>query len=257
MAGRALSEGPDAEIAIMMVEAGGTEDSWAYYEAGAPKVTEEVLAGGLEAAKKWIRESIELQRELVNAAGPKATIAFEVQSDYGDDVYEQVVAVGTDAVSKACTIIGKSERNAAIDEATNSIIAELSERVRRPDRRDQSRRQVAHQGDRPQADRRGRRQDRRTDVDRHPAAQRRGWTHPDGTWLGAVRAGRDAGAERDDSRNAAHGPDARHDRHRRLQALHAPLQLPAVLHGRDGFHERPEAARDRPRTCSPSALFCP
>ena len=34
VAGRALSEGADAEIAIMMVEAGGTERSWEYYEDG-------------------------------------------------------------------------------------------------------------------------------------------------------------------------------------------------------------------------------
>ena len=46
VAGRALSEGADSEIAIMMVEAGGTEKSWSYYEDGAPKVTEEVLAAG-------------------------------------------------------------------------------------------------------------------------------------------------------------------------------------------------------------------
>ncbi len=55
----------------MMVEAGGTERAWDIYEAGAPKVTEEVIAGGLEAAKTWIRESIELQHELV-AAGRHA-----------------------------------------------------------------------------------------------------------------------------------------------------------------------------------------
>ena len=46
MAGRALTEDADSEIAIMMVEAGGTEKSWSYYDAGAPKVTEEVLAVG-------------------------------------------------------------------------------------------------------------------------------------------------------------------------------------------------------------------
>ena len=62
VAGRALSDADDAEVAIMMVEAGGTEKSWEYYEDGAPKVTEEVLAEGLEAAKTWIRESINLQR---------------------------------------------------------------------------------------------------------------------------------------------------------------------------------------------------
>jgi hypothetical protein len=35
----------------MMVEAGGTERAWQYYEDGAPKVTEEVVAQGLEFAK--------------------------------------------------------------------------------------------------------------------------------------------------------------------------------------------------------------
>ena len=62
VAGRQLDDG---DIAIMMVEAGGTEKRLELYEAGAPKVTEEVIAEGLEAAKTWIRESIELQRELV------------------------------------------------------------------------------------------------------------------------------------------------------------------------------------------------
>ena len=49
VAGRQLADG---DIAIMMVEAGGTEKAWSYYEAGAPKVTEEVIAEGLEASKK-------------------------------------------------------------------------------------------------------------------------------------------------------------------------------------------------------------
>src|SRR5450631_2065457 len=38
VAGRALSEDAGTEIAIMMVEAGGTEDSWKYYDEGAPRV---------------------------------------------------------------------------------------------------------------------------------------------------------------------------------------------------------------------------
>src|SRR4051812_15197938 len=54
----------DGDIAIMMVEAGGTEKAYAYYEAGAPKVTEAVIAAGLEASKTWIKESIDLQRQL-------------------------------------------------------------------------------------------------------------------------------------------------------------------------------------------------
>jgi polyribonucleotide nucleotidyltransferase len=126
VAGRALSEEPEAEIAIMMVEAGGTKDSWRFYESGTPKVTEEVLARGLEAAKTWIRESIELQRQLVALAGKKPTIAYELFTDYGDDVYGRVEATGSDALSKANSITQKAERSAALEEATESILAELA-----------------------------------------------------------------------------------------------------------------------------------
>jgi polyribonucleotide nucleotidyltransferase len=125
VAGRALAEGSGAEIAIMMVEAGGTEDSWKFYEAGAPKVTEEVISEGLQAAATWIRESIDLQRQLVARAGKKPTIPYELFSDYSDDVYARVEAVGTDAVVKANSISQKAERNAALDEATESVLAEL------------------------------------------------------------------------------------------------------------------------------------
>src|SRR6478736_2760051 len=62
VAGRQIDSG---DIAIMMVEAGGTERAYSYYENGAPKVTEEVIAQGLEECKTWIRESIDLQRQLV------------------------------------------------------------------------------------------------------------------------------------------------------------------------------------------------
>jgi polyribonucleotide nucleotidyltransferase len=130
VAGRALSEDDDAEIAIMMVEAGGTEHSWQYYEDGAPKVTEEVLANGLEAAKQWIRESIVLQRrllaEVTAVRGPIQPIEFATFSDYGDDVFERVQAVGAERVVKANTITAKAERNAALDTATAEIVAELA-----------------------------------------------------------------------------------------------------------------------------------
>ncbi len=130
VAGRALSADPDAEIAIMMVEAGGTERSWQYYEAGAPKVTEEVLASGLEAAKTWIRESIVLQRRLVAEVeaqrGPITPIEVTTFSDYGDDVFERVQAVGMERIAAANTITAKAERNAAIDAAAAGIVDELA-----------------------------------------------------------------------------------------------------------------------------------
>ncbi|NDD17688.1 MAG: polyribonucleotide nucleotidyltransferase [Acidimicrobiia bacterium] len=61
VAGRELDNG---DVAIMMVEAGGTEKSFEFYANGAPKVSEAVIAAGLEASKQWIKESIKLQRQL-------------------------------------------------------------------------------------------------------------------------------------------------------------------------------------------------
>ncbi len=124
VAGRALDNG---DVAIMMVEAGGTEDAWKFYETGAPKVTEQVVADGLEAAKTWIKESIDLQRELVEKmGGPKSVMVFERAVDYGDDVFERVSAVGTDQIAQASTILSKAERNEATEAATATIIEELA-----------------------------------------------------------------------------------------------------------------------------------
>ncbi len=129
VAGRALSDAADAEIAIMMVEAGGTEASFDYYEEGAPKVTEEVLGEGLEAAKRWIRDSIILQRELVKAVeaekGAKAPLVFSTFTDYGDDIGARVVEVGTASITAANAHTTKAARNGALDEATAAIVAEL------------------------------------------------------------------------------------------------------------------------------------
>ena len=127
VAGRALGEEPDAEIAIMMVEAGGTENAFEYFDTGAPKVTEEVIASGLEAAKTWIRESIELQRGLVRAAGAKPTIPYEVFVEYGEDVFERVVAVGGDRIAEANAITTKAERSEALDTVSDEIAAALAE----------------------------------------------------------------------------------------------------------------------------------
>jgi polyribonucleotide nucleotidyltransferase len=123
VAGRQLDDG---DVAIMMVEAGGTEAAWELYQAGSPKVTEEVIAEGLESAKTWIRESIELQRRLVAEAGARPQVAYAPQVDYGPDVAERVAQVGTEVVRSVTTITAKAEREAATDEAAAGIVAELA-----------------------------------------------------------------------------------------------------------------------------------
>jgi len=122
VAGRAV----DDDVAIMMVEAGGTEDAWKFYEAGAPKVTEEVIARGLEESKTWIRESIDLQRQLIENAGVHAPISYDPQLDYGDDVYQRVSELAADRLAKAQTIADKTERNQTTDDITAEVVAQLA-----------------------------------------------------------------------------------------------------------------------------------
>jgi polyribonucleotide nucleotidyltransferase len=123
VAGRQLDDG---DVAIMMVEAGGTEAAWELYQSGSPKVTEEVIAEGLQSAKTWIRESIELQRQLVVRAGTRPPLAYVPQLDYGPDVAERVAQVGTEVVRSVTNITTKAEREAATDEAAAGIVAELA-----------------------------------------------------------------------------------------------------------------------------------
>ena len=126
VAGRELDNG---DVAIMMVEAGGTTKSFDYYSAGAPKVDEKVLAGGLDASKVWIKESIALQRQLVASVvathGPITPMEFTPALDYTDDVLEAAAGVASDGIAKAITISGKAERNEAIDAAAALAIEAL------------------------------------------------------------------------------------------------------------------------------------
>jgi polyribonucleotide nucleotidyltransferase len=97
VAGRELDNG---DVAVMMVEAGGTEKSFYYYEDGAPKVDEAVLADGLEACKVWIKESIALQRQLVasviaDQGRSDQPLAFTPVLDYTPEVFAAVEGVSS------------------------------------------------------------------------------------------------------------------------------------------------------------------
>ena len=144
VAGRELENG---DVAVMMVEAGGTEKAWSFYEAGAPKVTEEVIASGLEACKTWIKESIALQRELVGKSGKRPPLAYTPVLDYGDDVFAAVEKFAAKKLGAAQSIAAKADRN----EATETVVAETlatspappRSRASSPDARRRSRRPSA------------------------------------------------------------------------------------------------------------------
>jgi polyribonucleotide nucleotidyltransferase len=126
VAGRQIESG---DIAIMMVEAGGTENTWRLYEEGAPKVTEEVIADGLDEAKQWIKASIDLQKklrtEVISARGPIAEIPYEIHTDYDDDVFDAVVDQATASTSEAMAIADKSARNDRLDEILEGLLLAL------------------------------------------------------------------------------------------------------------------------------------
>jgi len=129
VAGRELDNG---DVAVMMVEAGGTEKSFSYYEAGAPKVNEEVIASGLEACKPFIKESIKLQRQLVASViatrGAIEPLKYTPVLDYTEELFSAVEAAATTKLQPAIRIALKSDRNAAIDDATAQTLAELAEK---------------------------------------------------------------------------------------------------------------------------------
>lgn len=112
------------DVAIMMVEAEATDRVIELVAGGAGAPTEAVVAEGLEAAKPFIAALCTAQEELHAAAG-KETAEYPLFPDYQEDVYTQVAAVATDALSQALTISGKAER----DDRTNEIKGEVLERL--------------------------------------------------------------------------------------------------------------------------------
>src|SRR5215204_895044 len=127
VAGRRTDAG---EIAIMMVEAGGTEATCELYEQGAPKITEELIADGLEASKRWIGASIDLQLELrkgyEDARGPIETIPYEIHTDYDDDVYAAVDELARADVEEAMKIADKSAREERTHELEAQVVGKLA-----------------------------------------------------------------------------------------------------------------------------------
>ena len=117
VAGRVLADG---DVAIMMVEAESTEQTWDLVRSGRTAPTEEVVAAGLEAAKPFIKALCDAQVELA-AKFPKSVGDYPVFLDYQPDVFEAVSAAATDRLQQVMTIVGKHER----ETSTEALLAEL------------------------------------------------------------------------------------------------------------------------------------
>ncbi|MCI9887273.1 polyribonucleotide nucleotidyltransferase [Micrococcales bacterium 31B] len=127
VAGRIVDTADGSDVAIMMVEAEATDNSWNLIKnEGAIAPTEEVVAQGLEAAKPFIRALCEAQLELAKRAA-KPVREFPLFLDYLDDVYDVVAEKATDRLRDAMNIAGKQERDDATEALKDAIKAELAE----------------------------------------------------------------------------------------------------------------------------------
>ncbi len=122
VAGRVTDTG---DVAIMMVEAEATEQTWDLVRSGQTAPSEEVVAQGLEAAKPFIKQLCEAQAELARQAA-KPVEEFPIFLDYEDDVYAAVEAAVKDQTAAALTIGGKQEREEKLDEIKAGLLEQIA-----------------------------------------------------------------------------------------------------------------------------------
>lgn len=114
------------DVAIMMVEAEATDNSWNLIkEQGATAPTEEVVSEGLEAAKPFIKALCEAQSDLA-ARAAKPTVEFPVFLDYQNDVYAAVESAAAEKLAAVFQIADKQERDTASDELKDEVTSSLA-----------------------------------------------------------------------------------------------------------------------------------
>jgi polyribonucleotide nucleotidyltransferase len=118
-------------IDILMIEGEAPDKAWSLLAGGATAPTEEVVADGLEAAKRAIGEVIEFQQEFIDAAGVDE-IEWEPKPLYGDDVYQALADFATARLEESI-VTDKAEREARLDalkaEAKDHVSAALGDEV--------------------------------------------------------------------------------------------------------------------------------
>ncbi|GIU92447.1 MAG: polyribonucleotide nucleotidyltransferase [Acidimicrobiia bacterium] len=113
VAGRRNSDGG---IDVMMVEAGATEEGVRLVKAGDPPSDEAAVAEGLEAAKPYIDQLIQLQLDLAARVTPRE-VEWPVAIDYTEEILHKVEEVAPAHLEEVIRIADKRERSAAEEKA--------------------------------------------------------------------------------------------------------------------------------------------
>ncbi|GAA1529076.1 polyribonucleotide nucleotidyltransferase [Microbacterium ginsengiterrae] len=126
VAGRVVTKADGSEdVAIMMVEAEATENSWNLIKAGAVKPSEDIVAGGLEAAKPFLKQLVEAQAEMAKHSSKEPGV-YPVFAAYEQATYDFVAATATADLEKVYQIADKIERQTADDEVKDRVKAEVA-----------------------------------------------------------------------------------------------------------------------------------
>lgn len=127
VAGRVITRADGTEdVAIMMVEAEATDNSWKLIkENGAVAPTEEIVAEGLEASKPFIKGLCQAQSDLKARAG-KAELDLPFFGSHGDDVDAAVKEYASEKIVDVYSIAGKQEREIASENLQKEIIEALA-----------------------------------------------------------------------------------------------------------------------------------
>ncbi len=123
VAGRVTDTG---DVAIMMVEAEATEQSWTLIQGGVQAPTEEVVAGGLDAAKPFIKQLCEAQAELANVAAKPVAGLPGLPRLRGRRLRGRLVRPSRSDLSAAMTIGDKQERDGRTDELKAGLLEKLA-----------------------------------------------------------------------------------------------------------------------------------
>ncbi|NNF09377.1 MAG: polyribonucleotide nucleotidyltransferase [Acidimicrobiia bacterium] len=119
-------------IDIVMVEAGATEEALRLIEGGQPPSDEDTVARGLEEAKPFIAQLIDLQLELAANFDPPE-VEWPVVTDYTPEAFDRVSAAIGDRANDVITIADKKARGEAQSALAEAIESELITEETDPD----------------------------------------------------------------------------------------------------------------------------
>ncbi len=123
VAGRQNDQG---SIDILMVEGEAPEGAWGRIQDGETSPTEDVVAEGLEVAKRYIAELIEFQQDILADAGIKPAESVPTPV-YSEDVFAAVEEFAGPRLSEAL-VTEKKEREARLDALKDELKAHLLDR---------------------------------------------------------------------------------------------------------------------------------